>query len=101
MGEQGWVRRGWGHGGQGKVKGGRGPAERRRGDERGKKEKKREKRERDRVVDTVVLWTGMIDRASTMASSTRRAAARACPTWIVKALGQRSSCTLICGYLAQ
>jgi hypothetical protein len=31
---------------------------------------------------------GMIDRASTMASSTRRATAKACPTLIVKALGQ-------------
>jgi Flp pilus assembly protein TadB len=51
------------------------------------KEKKSEKRERNQVVDTVLELKGTIDRASTMASSMRRAAAKACPTLIVKAPG--------------
>lgn len=86
MGEQGGMGRRCGHWGQGKMKGRRSTAE--HDEKEGKKKRKREKRERNKVVDTVDESMGMIDRASTMASSTRRAAAKACPTLIVKALGQ-------------
>ncbi len=68
------------------MKGRRGTARQSDNEKEGKK--KSEKRERNQVVDTVEGSMGMIDRASTMASSTRRAAAKACPTLIVKALGQ-------------
>lgn len=67
------------------MKGSRRTAERRR--KRGGKNEKRRKEREKKVVDTVDGCTGMIDRASTMASSTRRATARSCPTLIVKALG--------------
>jgi hypothetical protein len=56
-------------------------------EKKGEKKRKMEKRERNKVVDTVDGSMGMIDRASTMASSTRRATAKSCPTLIVKALG--------------
>ena len=60
----------------GMMKGGRRTAERRRKRLGKKKRKKKEKREETKVVDTVDGSMGMIDRASTMASSTRRAAAK-------------------------
>lgn len=86
MGQQGRMGGRCGHGSQGKMKGRRRTAERRR--KRGeKKKRKMEKREGNKVVDTVDESMGMIDRASTMASSTRRATAKSCPTLIVKALG--------------
>ena len=54
-----------------------------------KREKRKEKGKKRKMwaVDTALESMGMIDRASTMASSMRRAAAKACPTLIVKALG--------------
>ena len=53
-----------------------------------KRRGKRKEKKGNKVVDTVGESMGTIDRASTMASSTRRATAKACPTLIVKALGQ-------------